>query len=443
MLPTVARWIYFASQAWRQEPVAEVRRELEASQQWSRDRLLDLQWTRQQALFRHAFLTVPWYREQWSALGLTADTPMTRESWSRLPTLEKKVLAEESPRLLSSQPTHAFKSATSGSSGTPTAVLRSQRSWAHHHANIFRGWRWFGIDVGDPYAYLWGLALDDEGRRQARMKDLMFNRVRCSAFTLDAPRARAFYEQLRRTPVAFLYGYPSAVTHFADEVVAQKLDGRALRLRAAVTTAEVLKDDQRERIAAAFGCPVVDSYGCAEVGVVGIQCDRGRLHTPLESVLVETQPHEDGRVELLLTDLHNLTQPVIRYRIGDLMEPADGECACGRSLPSLGRIFGRAGDTLTLPDGRRMNANLPSYVFKHHGKNGTVREYQFVQFPHGRIELRVMPGPAWTDAVLPALKQEVSEALQLDVEIRKVERFERRGRGKHRDFVRAEDLGEA
>ena len=90
-----------------------------------------------------------------------------------------------------------------------------------------------------------------------------------------------------------------------------------------------------------------------------------------------------------------------------------------------------------------MNANLPSYVFKHHGKNGTVREYQFVQFPHGRIELRVMPGPAWTDAVLPALKQEVSEALQLDVEIRKVERFERRGRGKHRDFVRAEDLGEA
>ena len=89
-----------------------------------------------------------------------------------------------------------------------------------------------------------------------------------------------------------------------------------------------------------------------------------------------------------------------------------------------------------------MNANLPSYVFKHHGKAGTVREYQFVQFPGGRIELRILPGPAWTDEIPAALRAEVREALALDVEIRRVDRFERRGRGKHRDFVHAEEIGE-
>jgi len=179
------------------------------------------------------------------------------------------------------------------------------------------------------------------------------------------------------------------------------------------------------------------------IGVVGIECEHGGLHQAAESVMVETRPVEDGRVELLLTDLHNVTQPVIRYGIGDLMAPREGACACGRGLPLLGRVFGRAGDTLTLPDGRRINANLPSYVFKHHGKQGTVREYQFVQFPGGRIDLRVLPGPAWTDDVAPALRAEVREALGIDVTLRKVERFERRGRGKHRDFVKAEDLGEA
>lgn len=441
--PTIARTLYFAAQAWRREPVAEVMRELEASQRWPRERLLALQWERAVALWQRASATVPFYRDAAFALGLTPGAAIAREAWENLPVLDKGTIQRRAADLVAARPGRALRSATSGSSGTPVAVLRSQRSWAHHHANIFRQWHWFGLEVGDPYAYLWGLALDSEGRRQAGQKDLFFNRRRCSAFTLDAVRAREFFTQLNRDPVRFLYGYPSAITLFADEVARAGLDGRGLGLQAAITTAEVLKDEQRHRIEATFGCPVADSYGCAEVGVVGIECERGGLHQAVESVMVETRPADDGRVELLLTDLHNFAQPVIRYRIGDLMEPRGEACACGRGLPLLGRVFGRAGDTLTLPDGRRVNANLPSYVFKHHGKAGTVREYQFVQFPDGRVELRVLPGPAWTEAVAPALRAEVRDALGLDVVLRTVERFDRRGRGKHRDFVRAEDLGEA
>jgi hypothetical protein len=95
-----------------------------------------------------------------------------------------------------------------------------------------------------------------------------------------------------------------------------------------------------------------------------------------------------------------------------------------------------------MPDGRTVNANLPSYIFKHHGKAGTVREYQFVQFPGGRVELRVRPGAAWNEGVRPELEREVREALGIGVEIRLVDRLTRIGRGKHRDFVRAEDIGE-
>jgi phenylacetate-CoA ligase len=427
----------------RREPVAEVMRELEASQQWPRDRLLNLQWERQKSLVAHAFRTVPWYRERWSALGLAPESPLTREDWSRLPVLDKATLQQHGDQLRSSFVEPAFKSSTSGSSGTPTAVLRSQRSWAHHHANVFRGWDWFGLRVGDRYGYVWGLALDSEGRRQAAIKDMLFNRERCSAFSLDAARARAYFERLRAHPVTFLYAYPSAVTQLADEIAAQGLDARALRLKAVVTTAEVLHDEQRERVSGIFGCPVVDSYGCAEVGVCGIACEHGRLHTPLESVVVETMPAENGGTELLLTDLHNRVQPIIRYRIGDLMEPGPADCACGRSLPALGRVLGRAGETLTLPGGRRVNANLPSYIFKHHGKAGTIREYQFVQFPDERVELRLRPGPVWTEGVRHELAGEVRDALGIEVEIRIVERMNRVGRGKHRDYVRAADIGEA
>ncbi|HTM58167.1 MAG TPA: hypothetical protein VL123_07105 [Candidatus Udaeobacter sp.] len=440
----LARLLYLTAQEARGEPVSRVLRELEQSQRWSADQLGEQQWTRKIALFRHAFQTTPFYRERFSALGMNADSMRTPADWIGLPVLEKREAQENAARMRSTTAPRGLGASTSGSSGTPVTVYRSHLSWAHAHANVFRGWHWHGVEIGERYAYFWGVPLDDEGRRVARRKDRFFNRERCSAFDLDAPRARAFYETLRRRPARFAFGYPSALAAFASQITDLGLDGTALKWKVAITTAEVLHDFQREAIQNAFGCAVADSYGCAEIGVAGFECEYARMHVPIESVALDLDPAEDGRASVLLTDLHNYSQPLIRYRVGDLALPASPEvCPCGRALPLLGRLSGRAGDTLELPDGRRMNANLPSYVFKHHGKAGTVREYQFVQFPGGRIELRILPGPAWTDEIPAALRAEVREALALDVEIRRVDRFERRGRGKHRDFVRAEEIGES
>ena len=347
--------------------------------------------------------------------------------------------------MVSSRAPKGLKAATSGSSGTPVTVYRSHLSWAHAHANVFRAWHWHGLEVGDRYAYLWGSRSIGPAASSptARTGSSTASAARRSRSTANG-RARSTTGCARLA--RFALGYPSALTQFAEEVRALGRDGRALGWKAAISTAEVLRPHQRETIAEVFGCPVVDSYGCAEAGVAGFECEALSMHVPIESVVVDEIPAEGGQREILLTDLHNYTQPLIRYRVGDLVEPratvnGAGACACGRALPLLGRPFGRAGDTLELPDGRRMNANQPSYVFKHHGKAGTVREYQFVQFPKS-IELRIVPGPAWTDEVRGQLGGEVREALGLEVEIRVVERFERRGRGKHRDFVKAEEIGE-
>ncbi len=436
---------YYLAQRARGEDVAGVLRELEASQRWSAERLDALQWERQQALARHAWETAPWWRERWTALGLQPGDLRTRADWARLPALDKREVQEHGHDMTSSRAPRGLKAATSGSSGTPVAVVRSHHSWAHAHANVIRGWHWHGIEVGERYGYFWGVPLAEADRRVAERKDRFFNRERVSAFTLDPERARAAHARLLARGTRWAFGYPSALTLFAEEVLAQRLDGRALRWKAVVTTAEVLHPHQRERIHDVFGCAVVDSYGCAEAGVAGFECERGGMHVPVESVVVDIVATSDGLEEVLLTDLHNLSQPLIRYRVGDLVEraPAGERCECGRGLPLLGRVGGRAGDTLELPDGRRVNANLPSYIFKQHGKAGTVREYQFVQFPAGRVELRVTAGPAWREATRDELRAQVREVLGIEASVVLVERFERRGRGKHRDYVRAEDLGEA
>ena len=439
----LARRLYLGAQRLRGEPVAAVLRELEASQGWPLALLQALQWGRQRVLARHAFATVPFYRERWSAAGIGPEALRDPADWSRLPALEKRDVQEHGAALVSTQaPRGAVKATTSGSSGTPVAVRRGHLSWAHAHANVFRGWRWHGLDIGDPYAYFWGLALDPSGRRQAGLRDWFFNRRRFSAFETDASRARWFHEQLRRRPVRFAFGYPSAVMQFTEMARSQGLDGRPLGWRAVITTAEVLRPHQRELLRETYGCRVVDSYGCAEVGVAGFECEAGGMHVPVESVVVDLEPAGEGLYEILLTDLHNFVQPLIRYRIGDLTRPASGACPCGRALPLLGELQGRAGEAIALPDGRVVSGLLPYYLFRHHAKSGRVREYQFVEFPGGRLELRVTAGEGWSDAVAAEIRAEVTRGLGWPVEVRVVPRFERHGRGKHRDWVRAADLGE-
>lgn len=438
-----ARTLYYAAQNLRGEPVAPVLRELEESQHWPIERLRDLQWQRLQALWKHAWDTVSWYRDTWRTAGLSPGDLRSWDDWARVPPLGKPEIREHSERLVSERPPKGLKATTSGSSGTPVAVLRDHRSWAHAHGNLIRGWHWHGVEVGDPYAYFWGLALDPSGRRQAGLRDWFFNRQRLSAFEITPARAKEFFAQLQRNPTVWGMGYPSAITNFADEVIAQKLDGHSLGWKAAITTAEVLRPHQRERLQQAFGCTVVDSYGCAEIGVTAFGCEAGSLHVPIESVVVDTVPTDDGRFEVLLTDLFNYSQPVIRYRIGDMVEAApEGPCACGRALPRLGTLQGRAGDFIQLPDGRVINGLLPYYIFRHHAKSGKVREYQFVEFANGTIELRVLPGSEWTEASRGEIEAEVTHGMGLPVKLRTVERIQRVGRGKHRDFMKAKDLGE-
>jgi phenylacetate-coenzyme A ligase PaaK-like adenylate-forming protein len=434
--PFFARQLYFAAQAWRGEPVARVLSELERSQFASADELRAIQSERLLRLMREVGVTVPAYRERFAPFGASAEDWLA--AFERLPVLDKRDLQHEGARFVSLRAPRGAPAATSGSSGTPIVVQRSHASWAHAHANVFRGWHWHGLQVGDPYAYFWGLALDASGRAGAGRRDAFFNRRRLSAFERNPERIRTFYDDLRRHPARFAFGYPSAVTQFADAIADQGLDGRALQWRAVITTAEVLKPHQREQLAGSFECVVVDSYGCAEVGVTGFECPYGTMHVPVESVVVETIPRDDGLFEVVMTDLFNVSQPIVRYRIGDLVEAplTWGRCACGRALPSLGRIHGRAGDTIRLPDGRQVNPLLPYYIFRPHAKSGRIREYQFAEFPDGRIVLRVLPGPAWTEELAGRVAAEVSAEFGLPVSLEVVEAIDRRGRGKHRDYVR-------
>ncbi|WP_295010592.1 F390 synthetase-related protein [uncultured Microbacterium sp.] len=113
--------------------------------------------------------------------------------------------------------------------------------------------------------------------------------------------------------------------------------------------AEVLELSDERRIAAALGQERIHQlYQCTE-GFLAHTCDEGVLHLNEDGILVEREELGDGRFVPILTDLRRRAQPIVRYRLGDVLRLREAPCPCGSALTAIARIEGREGDTLSLP----------------------------------------------------------------------------------------------
>ena len=118
-----------------------------------------------------------------------------------------------------------------------------------------------------------------------------------------------------------LLGYPSMLARLADQRAAGRLDIRPLVV---TTTSEMLTAELRARIRAGFGVPVVDLFGSTE-GLLGTSEPDGSVFVfNSDTCLVELVDADDRPVPMgtpsthvLVTNLCNHVQPLIRYRLDD------------------------------------------------------------------------------------------------------------------------------
>jgi phenylacetate-coenzyme A ligase PaaK-like adenylate-forming protein len=145
--------------------------------------------------------------------------------------------------------------------------------------------------------------------------------------TLPIPEA---VERLNALQPPVLIGYPTRLAQLARERVAGRL---RIAPRSVSATSELLTADDRATITAAFGVPVIDQFASTE-GLVG-QSEPGDsvIAFATDTCLVElvdadNRPIGPGRpsAKALVTNLHNLTQPLIRYELTDrfVAEPDGG-----------------------------------------------------------------------------------------------------------------------
>jgi phenylacetate-CoA ligase len=133
--------------------------------------------------------------------------------------------------------------------------------------------------------------------------------------------------------------------------------------KAIIYGADRMADADRRLIEEQLGVAVFSFYQAAEALRIAFQCEeRQGLHLSLDQIAVRAidsmgrnvEPGESG--EIVISNLVNRGTVLLNYRLGDVVTLGRGPCPCGRSLPTLERIDGRADDLLLLPDGSSIHA---------------------------------------------------------------------------------------
>ena len=410
---------------------------------WSEARWSDWRDERLAFVLHRAATRVPYYREQWAGRRRRGDLA----SWELLanwPVLEKETLRRSPEAFVADDCNRArmFHEHTSGTTGTSLDLWWSGATVRAWYALFEARWReWYGVSRRDRWAILGGQLVVPASRQRPPfwVWNPALNQLYMSSYHLAPELVPHYLEAMRRHRVRYVFGYTSALHSLALAALEHAGEAaRSLGLTVAITNAEPVLPYQRETIERAFGCPVRETYGMAEIVAAASECESGRLHLWPDAghveVIGDSAASSDGAAgDLVCTGLVNADMPLIRYRVGDraALDPDGAPCACGRSLPRLARVEGRVDDTLYTRDGRAVGRMDP--VFK---SRLPIREAQIIQRTLDRVHVRIVPAPGYSRTDGAAIVDRIRERMgNVTVELEEVDSIPRTANGKLRAVI--------
>jgi phenylacetate-CoA ligase len=370
MIPWFVRnCIYRPIYAMRGENVFSLIGEVAAFHKQPYEKMVELQWSKVNALLDYAYNNSQYYRKIIQAYKDNDKASDYRAQFSQIPFLTKSILRDNINSILSTQPLKTSPRKTSGSTGIPLWLTKDRTATAYMDALMYEVYGWHGIKVGDKQGRFWGMPLDPKTRLKWKTKDLLFNRKRINSFDLTEKVCRQYYRILETFRPKYLYGYPSAVCEFIRYVNSAGLDPAKLDIKVVITTGEILYENQRAIIENALKTKIANEYGNTENGIIAFECTRGRMHLMNHNLLIEIidpqsgLPAPDGESgEIVLTELHSFALPFIRYRTGDAATLSRAKCECGLQSPTIENIQGRVSDFAVSPDGRKISGPIVNYT---------------------------------------------------------------------------------
>jgi phenylacetate-coenzyme A ligase PaaK-like adenylate-forming protein len=207
-------------------------------------------------------------------------------------------------------------------------------------------------------------------------------------------------ERINEFRPTHLTAYASVLHELARQTEAGRLTLKP-ELVQLVNISERLMPQAREHYARVFDATVLNDYGMGECLFLTNGClTSGGMHVNadwaiLEVVDAENRPVPAGTkgTRVLITNLANYVQPIIRYEVGDIVTMATQVCGCGSNLPLIAGIDGRDSDMFWIEGSQGVQPFPPAIFEEALQQVSQIREYQLIQENRNRFRILVEPLP--------------------------------------------------
>ena len=297
------------------------------------------------------------YRRRFAESHIDPDDIRSLSDLSRIPFTTKQDLRDSYPfgmsAVLLSRVVRLHSS--SGTTGTPTVILHTQRDLDEWANAVARCLYMVGLRPGDIFQNSSGYGMFTGGL------GFQYGAERLGMLTVPAAagntkRQIKFITDFGTTA---LHAIPSYAGRLYEVMEEMGIDPRRdTHLRTLIIGAEPHSEEQRRRIEQMLGVKAYNSFGMSEMCGPGVafECtEQNGLHIWEDYYIVEIvdpvtlEPVPEGEVgELVLTTINREAMPLLRYRTRDLTRILPGECPCGRHHLRLDRMKGRSDDMIIL-----------------------------------------------------------------------------------------------
>lgn len=301
---------------------------------------------------------------------------------------------------------------TSGSSGVPVLLIQDRGAMAVYAAlEILRAarrwltWRAFRAILrrGAAGVVVAGGHFTVTVLMERRNRTRPWRKGRTLVLDALAPLEELVRALNARQP-ALVGGYATVLTLLGHEQEAGRLRINPVLL---ISSAETLPAAMRARLEEVFGCAVREAYSAAEALTLAYSCEYGWLHVNADWMILEPvdrsyRPTPPGHLSdsVLITNLANRIQPILRYDLNDRVLVNPARCRCGSPLPAV-TVEGRTDEILSFPapDGRMVHL-LPMALYATGRTTPGVRRHQLIQTASDRLTVRLETVPTEDDGAV-------------------------------------------
>lgn len=389
---------------------------------------IDLQHQQQrlQQLIHHCKDYVPYYRNL--LRNISADKITTADLSHLLPILTKTELKKDPELFISTCPEFKDKlrsANTSGSSGTPLLVKYTDEARRINYRFYEQALALFKCNYRSKSTTFAGRILYKSPGKHPDRYDSYNNTQYLSSYFISDDTIASYVDALNRWAPDFIDSYPSAIVELL-KLANQKQLKFTFSPKCVLTSSETLTTEARQLIESALNTTVIDHYGCTEMAINAVSIGQHYFSDPMFSIL-EFEHQFDNSYELITTGLLNFGMPLLRYKIGDLVEKSSD------ITHGFDAIDGRTDDVIITPEGKRVGRMDPAFK----GIMG-IDMAQIIQEELNRIIVLVVLSKKEKSLFNPdLLTQNIRERTsdKIDVQIKYVDTIPRGANGKFKSVT--------